>query len=166
MLALITRRAASPFTASVADGVAFYLTGFANCSRSRYGRVWSPILPPSSSRATLSFLRSLFGFTLETQAGAAAAVRLHCGVGAVKGKFSPPAQRRLRARKESRLRGRKSWLLVFRMPPPLNRGRATSSVGPRATALLRKPQRQIFHKCLFQPGGAVPAANLLSFGAT
>lgn len=75
MLALITCRAA----ASVADGVAFYLTGFANCSRSRYGGVWNPILPPSSSRATLSFLRSLFGFTLETQAGAAAAVRLHCG---------------------------------------------------------------------------------------
>lgn len=149
-----TLRAASPFAASVADGDAFCLRGFTNCSQSRYGGVWSPRLPRSSFPATLLFSRSPGDFALETQAGAAAAgapsLRGRCGEREILAASTEEAA----SLKGKQAEGPEKLTLGFLHAPPLSHGRAAPSVGPRATVFLRKPQRQDFPQVSVSAWGA------------
>lgn len=102
-------------------------------------------LPPSYSPGD---------FALETQAGAAAAgapsLRGRCGEREMLAASTEEAA----SLKGKQAEGPEKLTLGFLHAPPLSHGRATPSVGPRATVFLRKPQRQDFPQVSVSAWGA------------
>lgn len=95
-------------------------------------------LPPSHSRGRLAIL------PWRRRQALLQPVRLHCGVGAVKGKLLAASTEEAASLKGKQAEGPEKLTLGFLHAPPLIHGRATPSVEPRATVFLRKPQRQDF----------------------